>query len=180
MVEFDIEHVKLQNGNHQFSYELDKQFFDFFENTEVLSVAVKSNVQIDKSDNMAIVDIDTSGELMLNCDRCLEALKYPVKTRFKVIYHLNSEFSKSNEAEEVGLDVVYLTANEFKFNIAKSIYESFLPAIPMVKNCDGTAEKPCNVEILKHLDNSQRSNDSVENKTNDPRWDELKKLLNNK
>ena len=180
MGDFDIEHVKLQNGNHQYTYELDGTFFELFKNDQVLNADLKTEANVDKTASMAVVDISTKGRIGLQCDRCLESLDYPVETSFKVIYHLNSEFSKVNEAEEVGLDIVYLTANDFKFNIAKSIYESFLPALPMVKNCDDLKEKPCNQDILTHLEHSNKSEKTNKQETTDPRWDDLKKLLNKK
>ena len=49
MRDFDIEHVKLQNGNHQYTYELDGTFFELFKNDQVLSADLKTEANVDKT-----------------------------------------------------------------------------------------------------------------------------------
>jgi uncharacterized metal-binding protein YceD (DUF177 family) len=178
MEEFDIEFVKLKNGIHQFEYQLNKSFFDFFKNQEVNNAIISVKAVLNKFDNLLQVDIEGTGNIEMTCDRCLSDVSYPVENRFKSIYHLNSIEEKIDEAQEVNLDVYYLSGSQFKINISESIYQSFITEIPMVKRCDDIDGKECNPDMLDKIDSLEETN-SDKNEI-DPRWEELKKLLNNK
>lgn len=73
---------------------------------------------------------------------------------------------------------MYLSGAQFKLNIAESVYQSFLSTIPFVKRCDDVEGQQCNEEMLERLDSLEDSKENT-NET-DPRWEELKKLLNKK
>jgi len=178
MEEFDIEFVKLKNGIHHFEYPIDIAFFDFFKNQDINSARVVLKVTLDKMDTLLRLDINGDGFIGLICDRCLSDVEYPVNNHFKVIYHLNAIENRIDEAQEVNLDVFYLSGAQFKINIAESIYQSFLTEIPMVKRCDDIEGKVCSNDMLEALDSLEDSTDA-KNEI-DPRWEELKKLLNKK
>ena len=76
------------------------------------------------------------------------------------------------------MDVFYLTSSTFKVNISESIYESFLPVIPMVKKCEDIPGLECDPDIIDWLDSEK--NTQGEQTDTDPRWDALKNLLNKK
>jgi len=178
MEEFDIEFVKLKNGIHQFEYQLNGSFFDFFKNQEVKNASISVKAVMNKFDNLLQVDIEGTGTIDLICDRCLSDVTYPVENNFKSIYHLNSIEEKIDEAQEVNLDVFYLSGSQFKINISESIYQSFITEIPMVKRCDDVEENECNPEMLDKIDSLEEA--KSDGNEIDPRWEELKKLLNNK
>ncbi len=176
MSNFDIEFVKLENGIHSFDYAIDGSFFESFKNLDIKGAAVNVNVILTKSDTVLYFDIKGEGYLNFLCDRCLSEMEYPVNTDFKVIYHLNAVETKIDEAQEVNLDIFYLSGSQYKVNISESIYQSFLSEIPMVKRCDDIEDTECNSEMLDCLNEFE---DSKEEKSEiDPRWEELKKLLN--
>lgn len=172
-----IEFVKLKDGNHAFKYQLDKTFFDYFGNSDILNADILATIYVEKNGNLMIANIHTVGKIYFSCDRCLENLAMPVDSEFKLIYHLNSELeSQENEIKDLYTDVIYLKPSVFKINLAHSIYESSLLSIPMIINCDDFSEenKPCNQEMLSKLNDLHQG---AEQET-DPRWNELYKLLN--
>lgn len=173
--DFDIEFVKLKNGIHSFEYRLNDLFFEEFANSEINGANVNVKLEITKSDSLMIADLHCDGVLKLACDRCLGTLDYPVTTQFKTIYHLNAAVEKIDEASEVNVDIVYLNASQYKINVATSIYESFLPALPMVKKCEDVANGRCDEDMLQRL--SKEYTDLSQPESSDPRWDELKKWL---
>ena len=175
---FDIEFVKLKNGIHHFEYQFNVAFFYFFKNQDINSARVTVKVSLDKLDTLLRLDINGEGKIGLVCDRCLSDVEYPVNNHFKVIYHLNAIEDKIDEAQEVNLDIFYLSGSQFKINIAESIYQSFLTEIPMVKRCDDIEGEECSTEMLDALGSLEDSK-KVKNEI-DPRWEELKKLLNKK
>jgi uncharacterized metal-binding protein YceD (DUF177 family) len=72
--------------------------------------------------------------------------------------------------------LIYLRSSDFELNLASSIYESFLPCIPMVKSCEALENKDCDDSVTRIINqNGDNQEESV-----DPRWDKLKQLLNKK
>ena len=59
---FDIEYlavefVKLQDGQHQFDYQLDKTFFEHFGNHDILNANLLCELDIEKRGNMIVADL---------------------------------------------------------------------------------------------------------------------------
>lgn len=170
--EFDIEFVKLKDGLHEFRFRLDKPFFEAFGNEDVLAADVQVDVELEKFPTLMNLNMRMAGTTGLSCDRCLEKIDLPVDTRYMVIYKQESEGSAVRKEDE-DTDLVLLTSQDYKINIAQEIYESVLLAVPMIKNCDQLDQKPCNQEMLSKLNELAGEEDNQ----SDPRWEKLKELL---
>lgn len=174
---FTVEFVKLTDGRHDFNYQIDKTFFDYYENSDVLGANLTVELVIEKNGNMMIADIITSGDFICSCDRCLKDLSIPIEAEFKIIYHLNSEHVSDIEViDDLNSEMVYLTPQEYKVNIAQAIYESSLMDIPMMKTCDDFSDSFCDQLMLDKLNGNQ--SESAETPV-DPRWEKLKNIFNN-
>jgi uncharacterized metal-binding protein YceD (DUF177 family) len=174
---FTVEFVKLADGHHEFDYEIDKTFFEYYENHDIVDAHLKVEMDIHKTGNMMIADIFTQGIFKLPCDRCLTELSLPVEAEFKLIYHLNADHITEIEViNDLDSDVVYLTPQEFKINIAQAIYESSLMDIPMIKTCDDFSENSCDQFMLDKLNGTSSESTHVQV---DPRWEKLKNIFNN-
>lgn len=168
--EFDIAFVKLKDGVHEFHYELGKQFFEAFGNQEVLEASVQVDAELEKQGQMMQIDLSMRGSVNVTCDRCLESIGMPVDTRYRLIYKFRDE--EKTEPED-GYELVYITPQETEVNIAQPVYETVLLDIPMIRNCDGLENKPCNEAMLQKLNQLKHNGEEQ----SDPRWDKLKDLL---
>lgn len=175
--EFDIEFVKLKIANHSFEYHIDKTFFEFFNNSDVLNANVDITVSLDRREHMLLLNIEGTGFLNMQCVRCLNDVSFNVNPSHKCIYHLNQENVNTEDKNPLDLDVIYVTSNEFKINIAQYVYESFLTQIPMVIHCELENDKSCDPDMLEKLHADSNNNSKKET---DPRWDALKKLIDKK
>lgn len=170
-----VEFVKLTDGHHEFDYELDKTFFEHFGNTDILNANLLVELDIEKTGNLLVADLFTSGTLQMTCDRCLSDIGFPIEAEFKLIYHLNSEHTLENDVvTDLNSDTIYLKPHDFSFNIAQAVYESTLIALPMIINCDDLIEKPCDQLMLDKINGINQGPAQV-----DPRWEKLKNILNN-
>lgn len=173
--QFNLTFVKLANGEHHFSYEINDTFFEHFGNQEISGANVRFNATITKSDSMLVIDLSGTGTLKSTCDRCLDSLEFAVNPVFRVIAHLNSNEDETVLSDDLNLQLIYLRSSDFQLNLASSIYESFLPCIPMVKTCEIMEHKQCDDSVTRIIDNNSTNVTTV-----DPRWDKLKQLLNKK
>ncbi len=177
---FDLSHfkfpfVKLSNGLHHLNFEVDGAFFEYFGNQDVSSASVTFTASVNKSDTMMVIDLIGQGTITSICDRCLNDLEISVAPVFKVIAHLNSSEEEVVTNDDINLQMIYLRSSDFELNLSSSIYESFLPCIPMVKSCETQSKKDCDQKMLNFINQN-----NVEENSIDPRWEKLKQLINKK
>ncbi len=172
---FNLAFVKLTNGEHQMTFEVNDSFFEYFGNQEISRASVTFLASIIKSDSMLIIDLKGNGSLVSTCDRCLNAVRFSVKPDFRVIAHMNSSEVETVSNDDINLQLIYLRSSDFELNLASSIYESFLPCIPMVKSCETLENKDCDDSVTRIINQDGNNDNSV-----DPRWEKLKQLLNKK
>jgi uncharacterized metal-binding protein YceD (DUF177 family) len=79
--------------------------------------------------------------------------------------------------EDIDPDILYLPVGENELDLQQHVYEFILLALPIrrVHPNDADGNSTCDPEMLKKLDELIVDEDLEE----DPRWDELKKLMNN-
>ena len=168
--EFTILVRGLDEGIHNMHFQVEKSFFEAFENTLFESGKFSVEVEFDKRSNMFVLNFDIKGFVETSCDRCTANIQLPVTGDFYTIFKL-TEDEGNNEAE-----VVFLEPSIDTLNIAKYIYEFILLSIPLVRtyNCEDEKVKPCDEKALEALESMENTK---EKKTTNPVWDNLKGLL---
>lgn len=162
----------LGEGVHDFSFELDQQFFVSFEHPEVENGNVRVKVILEKKPGVMELHFSLSGEIEVICDRCLEPFITTVDTS-QVIY-----VKTGDTPGEVEDDVVMISKDDHEIDVGQMMYEFIILALPFRKihpeDQDGNSS--CNPEMLKQL-NAHGALESKKNEQTDPRWDALKRII---
>jgi uncharacterized protein len=160
----------LKEGHHTIDFEIDNAFFELFEESEVKEGSLLANIEIDKRKTHLDMMITIAGGVIVSCDRCLELFSQPVKSQNRLLV----KFGKS--VEDTDPDILSVPADAYELDMQQQIYEFIMLALPIkrVHPVDKNGRSTCNPEMLKKLDELIIE----EEKVNDPRWDELKKLMN--
>ena len=160
----------LKEGHHTIDFEIDKKFFEQFEESEVKEGSLIANVEIDKRSTHLDMIIRISGSVRISCDRCLEPFLQPIQSENRLLV----KFGKS--IEDIDPDIISVPADEHELALQQHIYEFIMLAIPIkrVHPADKKGNSTCDPVMLKKLEELIIE----EEKVNDPRWDELKKLMN--
>ena len=66
-------------GERTFRFQADTEFFQAFDNTEILSADVEVEIRVVKAGTKAEAFIHLGGTVTVPCDRCLEPLQVPVE-----------------------------------------------------------------------------------------------------
>jgi uncharacterized metal-binding protein YceD (DUF177 family) len=100
---------------------------------------------------------------------------YPISCENRLIVKFEENVSDNGDA-----DIIYLSVDEYELDLRQHLYEFIHLALPIrrVHQPDENGKVGCNPEMIKRL-NELIINEEKQNNT-DPRWDELKKLMNNK
>jgi len=161
----------LKEGQHTFDFEIDKTFFEQFDESEVKEGSLVANVVLEKRSTHLDLIISISGNVRICCDRCLEMFFQPVDCENRLLV----KFGKT--IEDIDPDILSLPVGENELDLQQHFYEFIILALPIkrVHPVDNKGNSTCDPEMLKKLEEL-----IVEEETDiDPRWDELKKLMNN-
>jgi uncharacterized protein len=160
----------LKEGRHAIDFEIGKEFFEQFEESEVKEGSLIAIIEIDKRSSHSDLVIRISGSVRICCDRCLEMFFQPVNCENRLLV----KFGKSIEDSDP--DIIPVPADENELDIKQHIYEFIHLALPIkrVHPDDKNGNSTCDPDMLKKLE-ELIVEEEIEN---DPRWDELKKLMN--
>lgn len=174
---YDVEIIRLKEGKHTFSFEVNDEFFNKFEdNTIVTKGNLVADLTLVKEANLIEALFEIEGTVELTCDRSLEPFDYPMKTVQKVLYKYGPEEKEINE------EIYVITRDTPKINVAQLIYEFILLAIPAKKIHPDYLEEMDEEDFknegkLVYLSDERSEEDtSSPNGVTDPRWDILKKI----
>lgn len=169
-----IEFVKLKDGKHLLKFRVDESFFVELGSMDVLKADVFVSVNIEKNVNLMQLHLGLNGFMTVECHRCLVDLPLEIDSKYRLFVNLDSHENLDIEYSDDGSELVYLKSHEFELSIAKSVFESCFLALPILRNCDESDEKPCNQIMIQKLQSL------IVESTNevDSRWDKLKQIKN--
>ena len=135
----------LTAGENVFSWQAGKEFFDIFENTEILDARLDADVRVEKSGRYIGVDCDVRGEVTVECDRCLDELDMPIDVEIKLSVKYGSEES-SEDPQQGEREVIFIPETDAEMDMSQIIYDYVCLSLPMQRMHD---EGDCNPEVMK-------------------------------
>ncbi|WP_299678445.1 DUF177 domain-containing protein [uncultured Dokdonia sp.] len=175
---FTIQYVGLKEGEHNFEYQIDKSFFDYFEFDDFNGAAIKASLSFVKKTTLMQLHFKVDGSVNVNCDLTNEPYDEPIEGDFELVVKFGHEYNDENE------EILILPYGEYELNVAHYIYELVILSVPNKRVHPGVKDGTLKSEILTKLEElslggkkEQENNDQSET---DPRWDSLKKLLTDK
>jgi len=159
----------LNIGHHEFAFQINDQFFESFENSRIQRGNLSLSVNVEKSETMLQFHFKFNGEVMVECDRCLDFFLYPLEFEEMLIVKFGEGYHEESE------DILVLNPKDYEINLAQHIYEFISLSLPMqIIHPDlPNGESTCNAEFLKHFTQKTETEDRIQM---DPRWEALKNL----
>ena len=173
--DFTIPFVGLKQGNHQFEYEIDNEFFEHFEYDEFNSANIRIDLLLEKKSTMLELTFKASGTVNVFCDLTNEPYDQPIDSELFLVVKFGETYNDDNE------DLLILPHGEYEVNVAQYIYELVVLAVPSKRIHPGVLDGSLKSEVLDKLEElSPKEKESKEEEDIDPRWNKLKNLLNDK
>jgi uncharacterized protein len=167
---FQIPISGVKEGHHTFNFEIDNSFFESFEESEIREGSLHAITEVEKSSSHIDIVIGISGKVRVSCDRCLELFDFPMECTNRLVIKFGDERDDSDP------EIITLPHDEHYLDLKQFFYEFIYLALPIqrVHPDDSSGKSTCNPfminKLKEHLVNSETKND--------PRWEELKKLIN--
>ena len=165
--QFDIQFSGLGLGTHTFEYDLDNQYFESFEYSDMRSGEVKVRLDLDRQERMMVLEFSFEGLVEVMCDRCADYYHQKVSGNEKLIIKVVAEPEEDTE------DIVYISESQYMINVSHYIYEFIELSLPMRRIHPETGDEICNQETLEKLEQIRITEEI------DPRWEALKNMNSN-
>ncbi|MBP6066076.1 DUF177 domain-containing protein [Bacteroides sp.] len=172
-----------------YEFALDNLYFSDIDAPEIQKGKVNVVLTVKNTTHAFEFTFQTDGVVWVPCDRCLDEMELPVTSTDKLMVKFGQTFA------EEGDNLVIIPEDEGAINVAWFIYEFIALTIPMKHvHAPGKCNKAMTSKLSKHLRNDSNDEDgdesayepetgvTVEEDTEehiDPRWNELKKILDN-
>lgn len=173
---FNIDIYKLQNGVHQYQFDIDSSLFEAFENSIVDKGTGSVQVELEKTETFIKLHFDINVSVQLECDRSLDLFDYPIHSENSLI------LKYGDHEEEINDEIVIIPHEKQRINLAQYIYEFIGLSIPMKKLHPRYADENEDDELIYSSDNLSEDQPDDQNTSDDdidPRWQKLKNLNKN-
>ena len=174
---FDIDILNLSLKEYDYQFDIDDNFFGLFEDSIVDKGSLIAKVHMHLHPGVIKMDFAIEGRVVITCDRSLEEYDQEVNTNERLLFKFGEENTEISE------EIISITRDTHRINVAQYIYEFITIAIPFVKRHPRfTKEEDNNEEEVKLIYQSSTApaEEEEENKNSeDPRWALLKNLKNN-
>lgn len=165
MKEYTIQFSGLAEGNHQFSYVLEKSFFDHFEGDVIQHGRIEVEVDMEKQTRMLIFNMEIHGIAGVTCDRCADPLNIGIKDTQRLIVRIGDTGESTDD------DLVFISEEDFEFDLSQHLFDYVNLMLPMRFTHDQSIDgSKCDPEMIKLLEKY-----SIENQ-HDKRWSGLEGL----
>lgn len=136
---YTVAYKGLKNGVHDFDFQVDSALFEAFEAEEIKGGDCKVHVEMKRSESMLELNIDIEGEVICECDRCLEDCPIAIDYEGELVVKF------SDESDYYDGEVMWISPAEDKLDLTQYIYESIILSLPYSRvHEDGK----CNPEML--------------------------------
>ena len=173
---YTINFASLADGIHEFDYYINDKFLGHFEDSLLHTADIKVLLKMYKTLHCLELEFDIDGVAQVPCDVCAEIFDLPIKGEEKILVKIVTEVPSENDE----LNVVYIPSSDHAISVAQMIYEAIILSMPMrkVHPLDENGNPTCNPDVIAYLDQSQQNleQETEENNTSNPIWDELKKF----
>jgi len=165
---YKISFAGLKEGQHNFNFEIDNQFFLFYNYEEFNSCKIDIDIELTKKSNLLELLIKTNGIINLNCHVSNELFDFSHSSESKLVVKFGQKLN--NEDHEL----LIVPNGTYEINISQQLYEMIVLSLPLKVVHPGINDGTLNTKVLDKLKDFDINNTSP--KGSDPRWDKLKEL----
>ncbi len=155
--DFIIQIKGLHIGKHSYEFPIDGSFFRSFENSLILDADLQADVVLEKGSGWMNVSADITGDVTVECDRCLDDVVLPMDFNCTMAV----KFAKSLEDSD-GDEFIIMDPADGELDLTQFLYDYVCLNLPLQKVHE---EGECNREMMAKLgavNSSSGSNEGMD------------------
>ena len=154
----------MQSDTVSYRWQADNDFFSAVQGPEIKHGLLDVALRVKRTSGAYELEFQLRGEVEVSCDRCLEPMSQPIEAQCLLRVKMGDDYTDDG-------DVVTIPERDGTINVAWNIYEFAALQIPLRHvhpdgECKNLAPEP--------------SKEEEKVQEVDPRWEELKKIVNRK
>jgi uncharacterized metal-binding protein YceD (DUF177 family) len=130
---------------------------------------------LEKQSTMLELHFKHKGTVNVPCDLSNENFDLPIKGKMDIVVKFGEEFNDEND------EILILPHGEYQVDVSQYVYEMIVLSVPSKRVHPGIKDGTLDTGIIEKLNElapKAKQEEEEKNNDTDPRWDELKKLLN--
>lgn len=159
----------LSVGKHNYDFSIDSAFFTDFGESPISEASLELKTELLKEATLIKVTSVIKGEVVVECDRCLEDLKIPVNTTASVIV----KFVRSEDEEEND-EIMILEPSDSELDLKQFFYDYICLSLPLQRV---HPKGKCNEVMIEKLNSLKVDEKKLKTESGSP-FEKLKNLLN--
>ena len=136
---YSIAYKGLKSGTYNFDFQIDDALFEAYDRVEIKGGECCARVVLKRADTMLELHVAIDGEVICECDRCLEDCPIAVDYEGDLVVKF------SDEIDDYDGEVMWISPSEDEVDLTQYIYESIVLSLPYRRV---HAEGECNPEML--------------------------------
>lgn len=173
-MKYIFEHKKLGKGIHTQKFEINEDFFQKFDYSEISKAEIIIGANIDVKTTSISFHFKFNGFVNVQCDICLDYFNLKINSEQDLFVRFSD---RSEFGEEFFEDDNKMTLNKSieHIDLTKQFYDFIVLSLPIKKvhPLDENNQRTCNPDFLQKLEELE-----TKKVTKDPRWEKLNNLLN--
>lgn len=174
---YTIDLQDLFDAPQDYCFELGGEFFDTMASTLLNTGQVSVRLHAERQCDTCLLDFAFEGEVTVPCDRCLDDMQVAVEGESQIKVLVGGR-------EATADDEVAVPADQKQLDVSWLMYEMIALEVPLTHVHE---EGQCNAEMMKTLaqhmvgecDEEHAAHQSDGEAATDPRWNGLKKIIDN-
>jgi uncharacterized metal-binding protein YceD (DUF177 family) len=171
--EYILEFNKVRKGLNEYTFDINTTFLAGIEGAALSHADVTATLQLFKAEHLYELKFHLKGQVLCECDVCLEEFQMPVDADFKLLMKLSETENYDDD------EIIYITPKLIEYDLSQYLYESLMLAIPNRKVCEMSGNKECNKEVIAKLEELNHYEPETGDNEENPAWDKLKDIFNN-
>lgn len=132
------------------------------------SSPIMVHLQVDKTTESIVVDVNWETDVHYDCDRCAEPFIRPLAERLSLIYSFDEKLTEGEDES-----IFFISESTQEIDMSESLRQSLILALPVKRLCREACRGLCPQCGANW--NTESCNCSANH--DDPRWDTLKQLF---
>ena len=181
---YTIDLKGMQGESAEYEFLLDDVFFSEVNAPDVHKGKLRVSLFVERTSRSFNLRFHTEGVVCVACDRCLDDMELPIVVDNQLCVKFGSEYVDDGD------ELIVVPEDEGYINVAWFMYEFIVLSIPMRHvHASGECNEAMNTQLHKYLcsasgddfvsDSDWKEGAEGAKAVIDPRWNELKKLLDN-
>ena len=136
---YTIAYKGLKSGSYEYDFQVDDSLFEAYDRVEIKGGRCDAHVTLKRSETMLELNVTINGEVICECDRCLEDCPIAVDYEGDLVVKF------SDEIDDYDGEVMWISPSENFLDLTQYIYESIVLTLPYRRVHE---EGGCNPEML--------------------------------